>query len=83
MSKMMILIPILLMVGVFVGGYGGFSHSFPLNHFFSVFYDTDTHRRDVFFIEGAKNPSDGPSRSTRIREGLSACEAAIIFHDLS
>jgi hypothetical protein len=68
-------------------GYGGFSASFPLNTFYNEFYssvDLNVVRRDVFFVEGSKNPADGPSRSVSIGDPLSVSRATdFVFPDVS
>jgi len=43
-------------------GCGGFSSSFELNRAFKTLYDWDP-RGQIFFVEGTKNPADGPSRA--------------------
>jgi hypothetical protein len=67
-------------------GYAGFSAAYPLNDFFAELYgseDLSTTRRDVFFVEGAKNPADGPSRSVVLGQPLTVSPATIVFPDVS
>lgn len=68
-------------------GYGGFSPNHWLNTFYNHFYagvDLNAVRRDVFFVEGARNPADGPSRSVAIKDPLSVTRVTdFIFPDVS
>lgn len=52
-------------------GFGGFSPNPFLNNFFALLYGGTTRQRDVFFVEGEINPTDGLSRSVRIGDRLS------------
>ena len=67
-------------------GYCGFSPAHPLNELFLALYGSDdlsAYRRDIFFVEGEKNPADGPSRRALIGQPLTISEADIVFPDLS
>jgi hypothetical protein len=52
-----------------VSGYKGYSPSYHLNTFFSTLYATER-AADVFFVPGAVNPADGPSRAIRLGHQL-------------
>lgn len=49
---------------------GGFSKSYFLNQFFTELYENGGGQ--VFFVEGARNPSDHTSRSNRLGDPMSA-----------
>ena len=50
-------------------GHGGFSSAYPINEFFVELYNTHPDAQ-VFFVDGARNIADGPSRGNQLGHGL-------------
>ena len=61
-----------------LSGNAGFSKAYHLNAFFADLYATGDECQ-VFFVEGEKNPADGPSRSCRIKDAMTVTEIADSF----
>ena len=49
--------------------FGGFSNAWPVNDFFAELYDMDGDAQ-VFYVEGAKNVADGPSRGNTLGQQI-------------
>ena len=64
-------------------GHGGFSSAYPINEFFVELYNENPDAQ-VFFVDGARNIADGPSRGNQLGHGLrwSKVHDSFLFPDL-